>query len=38
METQREEYGRRTDALEQELKRAKFRVDAAEEDAQVALD
>lgn len=38
MERQREDSGRKTDALEQELSRAQVRVQAAEEDAQVALD
>jgi hypothetical protein len=38
METQREDHGRQVDTLEQELKRAQVRVDAAEEDAQLALE
>jgi hypothetical protein len=38
METQRENLGRSGDALENELRRAKLRVEAAEEDAQLALE
>ena len=37
-ETQREDYIRQMDALQQELQRAQVRVEAAEEDAQLALD
>ncbi|CAB9527993.1 expressed unknown protein [Seminavis robusta] len=38
METQRETIGRSEDALEEELERTRFRMEAAEEDAQLALD
>jgi len=38
METQREDSGRRTDLLEQEVATYRMRVNAAEEDAQLALD
>ena len=38
METQREDHGRKVDGLQQELNRAQVRVEAAEEDAQLALD
>jgi hypothetical protein len=38
METQREDHGRKTDLLEEDLERAKMRVQAAEVDAQEALD
>jgi hypothetical protein len=37
-ETQREDHGRQMDDLQQELNRAQVRVEAAEEDAQLALD
>jgi len=37
-ETQREDCGRQMDGLQQELNRAQVRVEAAEEDAQLALD
>lgn len=38
METQRERGGRKVDALEREVAHARMRVEAAEEDAEVALD
>lgn len=38
METQREEKGRQMDLLQEELERAKLRLQAADEDAQLALD
>ena len=38
VETQREDHGRQMDRLQQELSRAQMRVEAAEEDAQLALD
>ena len=38
MEAQREQLGRTGDELEQELQRAKLRVEAAEEDADLALE
>lgn len=38
METKRENDARKIDQLQQELERAQFRVSAAEEDAQLALD
>lgn len=38
METLREDNGRRIDGLQQELSQAQIRVEAAEEDAQLALD
>lgn len=38
METQREDHGRKVDGLEQELRRSQHRVEAAEVDAQLALD
>jgi hypothetical protein len=38
METQRGDHDRQVDGLQQELNRAQMRVEAAEEDAQLALD
>lgn len=38
MEKQREDHGRLVDSMQDQLARAKVRVDAAEEDAQAALD